>query len=74
MIGHVLLMFSEVFNKFLSLPHSSIKCKVVGKIINRVAVYGLEVPIDFSFYGYDRAIKWAQKNITSIMEDKNMMK
>ena len=34
------------------------KCKVVGKRINRGTGYGLEVAMDFSSYGDDRAIKW----------------
>ena len=33
--------------------------------------YGLEVPMDFSFYGDDRAIKWAQKHISPIKADKD---
>ena len=64
-------MFSEVFKKFRSLPYSSIKCKVVGKRINRGTGYGLEVPMDLSFYGDDRAIKWAQKHISPIKADKD---
>ena len=58
-IGHASLMVSEVFNKCLSLPHFPIKCKAVGKRINRGAGYGFEDPIDFTFYGNDSAIKWA---------------
>ena len=48
-IGHGRL--SEVLNKFLSLPHSSIKCKVAGKRINRGVGYSLEVPMFHIFYG-----------------------
>ena len=57
-IGHLQLMFTEVFNKFLSLLYFSIKCKVVVKRINRGAGDGLEVPMEFTFYGKDPAVKW----------------
>ena len=37
----------------------------------RRAGYGFEVQMDYTFYGNDRAIKWAQKLITLIMKDKD---
>ena len=55
-IGHLQLMFTEVFNKFLSLLYFSIKCKVVVKRINRGTGDGLEVPMEFTFYGKDPAV------------------
>ena len=39
--------------------------------VNRRAGYGFEVQMDYTFYGNDRAIKWAQKLITLIMKDKD---
>ena len=41
------------FRKFLSLPKTSIRARVLGKRVNRGAGYGLEIPVCFIFQGYD---------------------
>ena len=65
-VGHVPIMYSKVFNKFLNLPRTSIKGKVIGPRMNRGGGYGLEVPMEFRLHGDDRAIEWAKKHLIEI--------
>ena len=71
MIGHVPLMFSEVLSKFCSLPQSLRRWKVARKRTNRGTGYDLELAMDFTFYGNDLAIIWAQICLTLIKMDKD---
>ena len=56
-VGHVPLNYAPIFNKFLSLPNHHIRCCVTGKRMNRGGGFGLEVPVDYIFYGKEKAIR-----------------
>ena len=47
----------------MKLPNSKISCQVSGKRINRGAGFGLEVPVTYTFYGHEKAIKWIKSKI-----------
>ena len=51
------------FWKFLSLPKTSIRLRVLDKRVNRGAGYGLEIPVCFMFQGYVKGIVWVKKKI-----------
>ena len=53
-VGHVPLNYAPIFNKFLSLPNHHIPCCVTGKRMNRGGGFGLEVPVDYIFYGKEK--------------------
>ena len=51
------------FWKFLSLPKTSIRLRVLDKRVNLGAGYGLEIPVCFMFQGYVKGIVWVKKKI-----------
>ena len=51
------------FWKFLSLPKTSIRTRVLSKRVNHGAGYGLEIPVCFIFQGHFKGIAWVKKNI-----------
>ena len=65
-VGNVPLNYAPIFNKFLSLRNHHIRCCVTGKRMNRGGGFGLEVPVDYIFYGKEKAIKWLLSRISSI--------
>ena len=65
-VGHVPLNYAPIFNKFLRLPNHHIRCCVTGKRMNRDGGFGWEVPVDYIFYGKEKAIKWLVSRISSI--------
>ena len=54
---------SEIFHQFIETPNCVIRCKVIGKFVNRGAGYGLEIPVQYRFIGAEKAVEWAEKNI-----------
>ena len=49
---------SKFVHNFLKLPNAKISCQVSGKRVNSGAGFGLEVPVAYTFYGHEKAIKW----------------
>ena len=43
-------------------PDCAIRCKVIGKFVNRGAGYGLEIPVQYRFIGCEKAVEWADNN------------
>ena len=54
--GHVPKNLRKIFNIFLTLPNCAIKWKVTGKRLNRGAGYGLEIPVQYIFFGPERLL------------------
>ena len=46
---------------FLFLPHRTLDIFTIGKRVNHGGEYGLEIPVNFYFYGLEKAIKLAKK-------------
>lgn len=65
-VGHVPLYWSELAFKFLQFPNHSIRVTVTGKRVNRGAGMGLEIPVDYYFYGDKRVIDWFKKSIDKL--------
>ena len=49
--GHIPKNLSKTFKCFLTVPNCTIKCTVIGKRVNHGAGYGLEIPVNFKFFG-----------------------
>ena len=69
LVGHVPIYLSKVFSRFLRLPNHQIRCRVVGKRINRGAGCGLEVPVEYLFSGDVRAMNWLRGRLKSIDDE-----
>ena len=50
-----------MFKKFLSLPNHSIRVLVKGKRISRGVGYEFEIPVEYIFWGNEKAIHWATR-------------
>ena len=57
------LKICDHFWKFLSLPKTSLRARILGKRVNRGASYGLEIPVCFIFRGHVKEIAWVKKKI-----------
>ena len=55
-----------MFKKFLSLANHSIRVCVKGKRINPGVGYGLEIPVEYRFYGNEKAIQWAKRTLDGV--------
>ena len=73
-VGHVPFLYSSTFKKFLSLQNHTMRVLVTGKRINRVAGYGLEIPVEYVFNGNEKALQWAKKNLDNIDANINSWK
>ena len=68
-VGHVPLIYSEVFRKFLSLPGHKVRCRVTGKHVNRGLGLGLEIPAENIFMGNVKAIRWLFSKIEKMEKE-----
>ena len=66
--GHVPKNLSKIFNIFLTLPNGSIKWKVTGKRLNRGAGYGLEIPVQYNFFGPEKTVDLAEKGVKNVID------
>ena len=66
--SHVPKNVSKVFNLFLTLPNCAIKCKFTRKYIYRGAGYILEIPVQYNFFGPDKAVDWADKGVKEVID------
>ena len=57
-VGHVPIHLSKIFPRFLKLPFCSISAVVIGKRVNRSAREGLEIPVEYKFFGDTGAASW----------------
>ena len=66
--GHVSKFISMIVSLLLSLPGCTLSIEVTGKLVNRVAGYGLEIPAHFHLCGPENAIVWIRTKITNIQK------
>ena len=57
------------FSKFLSLPKTSVRRRVLRKRDNGSTDYGIEIPVCFIFPGHIKGVVWVKKT----MEDAEKM-
>ena len=60
-VGHMPFFLRKTLNKFLRLPGSYASCKVTGTRINRGIGVGLEITIEITFVGKEKATEWLKK-------------
>ena len=58
---------SKIFKLFLTLPNCAIKCNVTRKRINQRARYGLEIPVQYYFFGSEKIVDWEEKSVKKVM-------
>ena len=63
LVGHMPRNLSEFVYKFLKLPNSELSFKVKGNRLKRGAKYGLEIPVIYTFNGYEKTIEWIKCKI-----------
>ena len=64
-VEHVPKFISMIISMFLSLQGCTLSIEVTEKCVNRGAGYGLEIPVNFHFYGSENAIVWIRSKITN---------
>ena len=62
-VGRVPQNICDNFRKFLNLPKTSIRVRLLGKRVNRGAGYGLEISVCFIFQDHVKDIAWVKKKI-----------
>ena len=72
-VGHVPIHLSKIFNRFLKLSFCSISTAVIGKRVNRGAGNGLEIPVEYKFFGDARAVSWAENQIKKTEKNVNIL-
>ena len=72
-VGHVPIHLSKIFHRFLKLSFCSISTAVIGKRVNRGAGNGLEIPVEYKFFGDARAVSWAENQIKKTEKNVNIL-
>ena len=65
-VGHVSLSCSRFSFKLLHFPNHIIHVTVTGKRVNPGVDMGLEIPVDYFFYGDKRVVDWFKKFIDKL--------
>ena len=65
-VGHVSFNWSKLAAKFLQCPNRRIRIVVTGKRVNRSADFGLEILVDYIFYGGSRVTTWLKKALEKL--------
>ena len=55
--GHIPKNLSKTFKRSLTLPNCTVKCTVIGKRVNHGSSYGLEIPVNYKFFGPAKSIQ-----------------
>ena len=71
--GHVPIHLSKIFHRFLKLPFCSISAVVISKTVNRGAGDGLEIPVEYKFFGDARAVSWTENQIKKTEKNVNIL-
>ena len=69
--GHVPKNLSKIFHQFMKILNCTIECKVTGVRANRVAGYGLEIPVQYRFISAEKAVDWVEESIKKVFENIN---
>ena len=73
-VRYVPFFLSKTLNKFLRLPGSYASCKVTGTRIKRGIGVGLEIPIEITFVGKEKATEWLKKALRCINMTEEVLK
>ena len=60
-VWHIPKNISKTSSMFLTVSYTSIEAEVVGKRLNRGGGYGLEIPVQYHFYGPPKTLQWLIK-------------
>ena len=71
--GYVPIPLSKIFYRFLKLRFCSISAVVIGKRVNRGAGDGLEIPVEYKFFGDATAVSWAENQIKKTEKNVNIL-
>ena len=58
LVGHVSLNWSKMLSKFLQFTNHHVRVDVTEKRVNHGVGLGLEIPINYFFYGDTRVTTW----------------
>ena len=58
--------------EFLQFPNHRIRVVLIGKRVNRGAGFGLEIPVDYNFYGDSRITTWLKKGLEKLDNSLNV--
>ena len=72
-VAHVSIHLSKIFHRFLKLPFCSISGVVIGKRVNRGAGDGLEILVEYKFFGDARAVSWIENQIKKTERNVNIL-
>ena len=53
--------------EFLQFPNHRLRVVLIGKRVNRGAGFGLEIPVDYNFYGDSRITTWLKKGLEKLI-------
>ena len=70
-VGHVPIHLPRTFYCFLKLPCCSVSATVTSKRVNRGAGDGLEIPVEYRFFGDKTAVTWMKMQIEKIENNVN---
>ena len=59
-LGPIPLHLSKIFNLFLKVLYCTISPIFIGKRMNCGADNGLEIPVEYKFFGDKRAVAWTE--------------
>ena len=65
---HVPNNWITIFNLFVTLPNCAIKCKVIGKHINRGTGYRLEILVQYNFFWNGKSTEKDVKKVIDSVE------
>ena len=65
---HIPKNLSKTFKR-LTLPNCTMTCTVIGKHVNHGSGYGLEIPVNFKFFGSAKAIQWSENAVKKVIQN-----
>ena len=67
--GHVLKNLSKLLYQFFPLSNFTITCEFTDKLLNRRGAYGLEILVNYKFFGSGKGMSWIQINVNKTIID-----
>ena len=65
---------SKICLLFLKVSNTYITAEVIGKRLNRVCGYGLEIPVIYHFHGQEKLVNWAVKKLEAVESHRYLKK
>ena len=63
LVGHIPRNITKFVYTYLQLRNSKLYCRVTGKILNRDAENGLEIPVTYTLNVHEKAIEWMESKM-----------